>query len=156
MHVHRYEKWWLLFGGGMLLVFIAVIAVNAFAMGMAPPSHMETIDPAKVDQTPPFDKPGLKKIGDNEYELVMTSFVFAFQPNMVEIPKGAKVHFKVTSKDVVHGFQIAGTNVNVMVVPGHISTVTHTFDTAGTYLILCNEYCGAGHHVMAAQIVVKE
>ncbi|MBO8162814.1 MAG: cytochrome C oxidase subunit II [Brevibacillus sp.] len=156
MHLHRYEKMWLMFGGGALLLFVIILTVNAYAMGNMPPSHMQMIEPSKVDETPPFDKPGLRQIGENEYELVMTSFVFGYAPANVEIPAGATVHFIVTSKDVVHGFQIPGTNVNTMVLPGHISRVTQTFAEPGEYLILCNEYCGAGHHVMATKLIVAD
>ncbi|WP_232697210.1 cytochrome c oxidase subunit II [Brevibacillus daliensis] len=155
MHLHRFEKIWLMVGGATLVLFLVVLSVNAYAMGMMPPSHMKMIDPNKVDETAPFDNPGLHETGENEYDLVMSSMVFAFQPNQVEVPVGAKVKFIVTSKDVVHGFQIPKTNVNIMVLPGHISEVTHTFDEPGTYLIICNEYCGSGHQIMAATIIVK-
>ncbi|MBM7620241.1 cytochrome c oxidase subunit 2 [Bacillus tianshenii] len=155
MHMHKYEKWWLLIGGGTLILFLSIIGVSAFAMGHTPPSDHMTINPAKVDETAPFNEPGLKKIGENEYELVMVSQAFSFTPNDIQIPKGATVHFKVTSKDVVHGFAIANTNVNMMITPGHINSITHTFDEAGSYLILCNEYCGAGHQVMSAKIEVS-
>jgi cytochrome c oxidase subunit 2 len=155
MHIHKYEKFWLIIGGIIIISFIAALFVNAFAMGMHPPSHGQTIDPTKVDQTAPFDKPGLRKIGEKEYEAVMTSFVFGYAPASIEVPAGSKVTFISTSKDVVHGFQIPGTNVNMMVVPGHINKVTQTFDKAGEYLILCNEYCGAAHHMMAGKVIVK-
>ncbi|MGP4081779.1 cytochrome c oxidase subunit II [Pseudalkalibacillus sp. R45] len=154
MHLHKYEKWWLMLGGGTLIIFLSIIGISAFAMGHTPPSDHMTIDPKQVDTTAPFDEPGLKKIGDNEYVLVMVAQAFTFLPNEVKIPEGATVHFKVTSKDVVHGFAITKTNINMMITPGHINSITHTFDKAGSYLILCNEYCGAGHQVMSARIEV--
>lgn len=154
MHLYKYEKIWLLLGGGTLVIFLIVVGINAFAMGMAPPSHHETIDPNKVGQTTPFSEPGLKQIGENEYELVIVAQAFAFSPGNIEIPKGATVHFIVTSKDVVHGFQIAGTNVNMMITPGHISRITHTFNETGSFLVLCNEYCGVGHQAMGTTIEV--
>ena len=40
-----------------------------------------------------------------------------------------------------------------MVVPGYISQFTTRF-AAGEYLIACNEYCGVGHHTMAAKMHV--
>ncbi|GAX88509.1 cytochrome c oxidase subunit II [Effusibacillus lacus] len=155
MHIHRYEKYWLMFGGGIIIAFIVALFVNAFAMGMTPPSDLQRVDPKKVEQTAPFDKPGLKQVGPNEYEAVMVSFAFGYNPNQIEVPVGSKVTFISTSKDVVHGFQIPGTNVNMMVVPGHVNKVTHTFDKPGEYLILCNEYCGAAHHMMMAKVIVK-
>ncbi len=41
-----------------------------------------------------------------------------------------------------------------MVTPGWVSTVAHTFKKPGKYLLVCNEYCGAGHQLMAGEIVV--
>ncbi|MDI3328137.1 MAG: cytochrome c oxidase subunit II [Alicyclobacillaceae bacterium] len=155
MHLHRYEKIWLTVGILTLAAFVIVAGINAFAMGAMPPSDRQMIDPTKVDQTPPFNQPGLKKIGPNEYDATMTAFVFGFAPATIEVPVGSTVHFRVTSKDVVHGFQIVGTNVNMMVVPGLVNTASHTFTKPGNYLILCNEYCGAGHQLMAAHVVVK-
>ena len=64
MHMHRLERIWLMIGSGALVVFLLVIGVNAFAMGHTPPSDRDILDPTKVDLTEPFDKPGLKKIGE--------------------------------------------------------------------------------------------
>ncbi|NGQ94193.1 cytochrome C oxidase subunit II [Brevibacillus sp. SYP-B805] len=155
MQVHRYEKIWLAIGGAVLALFIVLLAVNAFAMGMHPPSDMQMIDPQKVDQTPPFDKPGLKQIGEKEYDAFMTAYAFSYAPAVIEVPVGSKVNFHVTSKDVVHGFEIPGTNINFMVEPGFVNSASQVFDQPGEYLILCNEYCGAGHHLMATKIIVK-
>jgi cytochrome c oxidase subunit 2 len=155
MHIHKLEKIWLTIGITMLFVFLAVLGVSAFALGAKPPSeHHHTIDPAKVKETAPFDNPGLRKIGENEYEAVMTAFTFGYAPDKMEIPAGATVRFVVTSQDVVHGFAIPGTNVNMMIVPGEISHVTHTFKEPGEYLILCNEYCGGAHEFMKTTIIV--
>lgn len=156
MHMHRFEKIWLSIGIAMLAVFLIVVGTMAFSMGMAPPSqHHHTIDPTKVEETAPFDNPGLRQTGDNRYEAVMIAYAFGFTPEKMEIPVGATVDFMVTTTDVVHGFYVVGTNINLMVVPGEVSHLSHTFDKPGEYLILCNEYCGVGHEYMATTIVVK-
>jgi cytochrome c oxidase subunit 2 len=156
VHFHRLEKIWLGFGLSMLVLFLLILGVLGFAMGMSPPSvNHHSIDPTKVNETPPFDQPGLKQIGDKEYEAVMTAFVFGYNPGNMEVPVGSTVHFTVTSPDVVHGFEIPGTNVNMMVVPGEVSHVSYKFDKPGEYLILCNEYCGIGHEMMKTTLVVK-
>lgn len=157
MHLHRLERIWLTIGISLLVVFLAVLGIGAFAMGLEPPSShgRGALDPTTVDQTAPFDKPGLKKIGDNEYEAYMLAFAFGYAPDRMEVPKGAKVHFYLTSKDVVHGFAIPRTNVNVMVVPGEINHVVYTFDQPGEYLVICNEYCGVAHEAMKTEIIVK-
>ncbi|RYG73101.1 cytochrome B5 [Lentibacillus lipolyticus] len=160
MHMHKYEKIWLLFGTGTLLVFLIVVGISAFYMGNQPPSCAVTLDPEKVDSTPPFDETGLKQIGENEYQLTIVASAFNYdvgnKDKLVQIPKGATVHFNVTTKDVVHGFELVGTNVNMMLEPGYISTYTNTFDKPGKYTLLCNEYCGTGHHLMTATIEVME
>lgn len=156
MHLHKYEKIWLTFGIGSLLVFLIVIGISAFYMGNQPPSCLTTIDPEKVDTTAPFDKPGVTKIGKDRYQVAIVTQAFAFTPNVIKVPKGATVDFVVTTKDVVHGFEIAGTNVNMMLEPGYVSTYTQKFNKAGEYLILCNEYCGTGHHMMSAKIEVVD
>ena len=160
MKMHGYEKIWLLFGTGTLLVFLIIVGISAFYMGNQPPSCAVTLDPQKVDETPPFDQPGLKQIGEDEYQLTIVASAFNYdvgtEDKVVKIPKGSTVHFNVTTKDVVHGFQLVGTNVNMMLEPGYISTYTNTFKKPGKYTLLCNEYCGVGHHLMAATIEVTE
>ncbi|WP_066065917.1 cytochrome c oxidase subunit II [Neobacillus soli] len=155
MKMHLDEKIWLTLSFGMIMIFMFITGYQAFAYDMEPPSNKEIIDPQKVDQIAPFNKPGITKIGEKEYEVVMTLQVFSFNPGNIEVPAGSTVHFTLTSKDVVHGFEVAETNLNTMVVPGHIQKITQKFDKAGTYLVLCNEYCGAGHQMMSTTITVK-
>ncbi|RXI96239.1 cytochrome C oxidase subunit II [Anaerobacillus alkaliphilus] len=153
--MHKSEKVWLTISFGMIMLFMIATGYQAFALGMAPPGGMETIDPQRVDQIAPFDNPGITKIGEKEYEVVMTLQLFSFTPMNVEVPAGSTVHFRLTSKDVVHGFQIVNTNVNGMIMPGYITDITQTFHEPGEYLVLCNEYCGVGHQFMATTITVK-
>ncbi|QUG42900.1 cytochrome c oxidase subunit II [Psychrobacillus sp. INOP01] len=155
MKMHRAEEIWLIIGVAILVISMAITGYQAFALDMGTPSGLETIDPQKVDETAPFDKPGVYKTRDNEYEVVMTLQIFSFTPMDIEIPAGAEVTFILTSKDVVHGFQVANTNLNAMVTPGHIQRATQKFDEPGEYLVLCNEYCGAGHQMMSTTITVK-
>ncbi|MFC0212221.1 cytochrome c oxidase subunit II [Paenibacillus chartarius] len=164
MHVHRLEKIWIGFGLAMLLVFLLLTGVAAFAFGVNPANshsshehgeHQVTkVVPTQLKTTAPFDMPGLRQIGEGEYEAVVIALAFGYNPDPIEVPRGAKVHFTVTSQDVVHGFEIPGTNVNFMAVPGEVTRMTHTFSEAGDYLVLCNEYCGTGHEAMKMTIKV--
>jgi cytochrome c oxidase subunit 2 len=155
MHIHKGERLWLTFAFIMMAVFLAVITTAAVVDGVVPPSRVQTIDPTKVSQTPPFDKPGLRKVSDGEYEAYYVARIFSFSPDTITVPAGAHVTFYVTSADVEHGFSIPETGVNTMVTPGWVSSVAHTFRTPGTFLLICNEYCGAGHQTMAAKVVVE-
>jgi len=41
-----------------------------------------------------------------------------------------------------------------MAVPGQVATVTVEFDEPGEYGLVCNEYCGSGHHTMEGRLEV--
>lgn len=155
MHVHKYERWWMIFGFSMLAVFLATIGFAAFADNINPPSDLQQVDPTKVAQTPPFDHPGLRKLRDGTYEAYYVAQVFSFTPQTITVPAGAKVTFFVTTPDVVHGFYIAKTDVNMMAVPGWVNSESHIFTRKGTYLLICHEYCGIGHQNMFAKIEVR-
>lgn len=155
MHIHRYEKIWLGFAIGLLALLLAVITTAAVVEGCVPPSRVQSIDPTKVSQTPPFDHPGIHKLADGQYEAYYVGRIFAFDPQKLGIPLGAHVTFYITATDVMHGFSIPETSINTEVSPGWVSSVSYTFRKAGTFLLVCNEYCGSGHHLMAGSIVVK-
>ena len=156
MHMHKFEKIWLIFGGASLLIFLTVLGISAFYLGNQPPSCLTVIDPEKVDTTAPFNKPGLNKVEGKEwdYELVYVASAFSYNPVKAEVPKGATVKIMATTKDVIHGFEVAGTNINMMLEPGYVSEYVAKFDKAGEFLVLCNEYCGTGHHMMNSRIEV--
>lgn len=155
MNVHRYERWWLAFGVTMLIAFLALIGFAAFADNVNPPSGMRQIDPTKVAQTPPFDRPGLHRIGPDAYEAYYVARVFEFEPAILNVRKGSLVRFYVTSADVVHGFFIPGTDINMMAIPGWVNAQEHRFTRPGEYLLICHEYCGLGHQDMFAKIEVR-
>jgi cytochrome c oxidase subunit II len=155
MQIHRYERWWLTFGLVMLFAFLGMIGFAAVADNINPPSGLMQIDPTKVAQTPPFDKPGLHKKSDGTYEAYYVAQIFQFAPAALTIPAGSTVTFYVTSSDVVHGFFIPDTAINMMAIPGWVNVQTHTFATPGEYLVICHEYCGIGHQNMFAKIEVR-
>jgi cytochrome c oxidase subunit II len=137
----------------VLALFFASTAVAAFGHQIHPPSHIETIDPSKalVDQR--FRRQGVSVDRDGRVQARVVGLMFAWLPAEMTIPADTPVTFHLTSIDVIHGFEIVRTNGQAMVVPGYISQFTTRF-AAGEYLIACNEYCGVGHHTMAAKLHV--
>jgi cytochrome c oxidase subunit 2 len=153
--VDLYERVWMVAAGVMIVAFAATIAYGAFARSLHPPSHVETIDPKKVWQSPTFQPLGAIEKPDGSIEVRVIAHMFAFQKPEIRVPAGRPVTFRITSVDVIHGFQIVGTNANTMVVPGYVSQFTTVFDEPGDYLIVCNEYCGLSHHIMHARLIVE-
>ncbi|RCW64955.1 cytochrome c oxidase subunit II [Saliterribacillus persicus] len=165
MHLHKYERIWLIFGISSLVLFLVVLGVGAFYKGTQPPSHLATVDPTKVEEHEAFreENLGLRKVGENDYivSVIASAFNYNFGKDdegntirKIEIPVGSNVLFQATTTDVIHGFQLAGTNVNMMVEPGYINSLKTTFKKTGTYTLICNEYCGTGHHLMAFEVEV--
>ncbi len=108
----------------------------------------------------PFDKaylePKVTQLDDKTYQVYAVAQMWQFQPNQINIPAGSEVDFFVTSKDVVHGFNISEKNVNLMAVYGNINKTTVKFEKPGIYKITCHEYCGVGHQAMQAEVIVNE
>src|SRR5699024_2863902 len=79
MHMHKYEKIWLVIGIASLVAFLAILAYGAFWKGTHPQSAMETLDPENVEASEHFqeDNLGLTKVDDKQYVLnvVATSFI---------------------------------------------------------------------------------
>ena len=111
-------------------------------------------NPAAVGTTAPFADPTLVRTGPNAYSVHMLAHLWAYTPSPLHVPQGAAITFYLTSADVVHGFQVQGTTINMTAVPGIIGYVTYSFAHAGTYNIICNEFCGIEHQSMIGRIIV--
>lgn len=153
--VHAYEKAFLILSGVMLVVFLAALGYAAFAMGFHLPSRADEIPPDRVLETPPFDDPGVHERDDGRLEAVIVARAWGFAPPEIRVPVGREVTFRVTSVDVVHGFNIEGTRVNLMLLPGQVSELAYTFDEPGEHLLICHEYCGVGHHAMVGRVIAE-
>jgi cytochrome c oxidase subunit 2 len=156
MHIDPYEKFWMWGATLIIVVFLVSIGATTFGQALQPPSHVETIDPTTVRSDPRFSEPGVTINADGSATVRVIALMFGFVPGEIRVPRGVPVTFRMTSPDVIHGFQIVKTNGNTMVVPGYVSQFTTRFDRAGEYLIVCNEFCGLGHHGMYARLFVED
>jgi cytochrome c oxidase subunit 2 len=75
---------------------------------------------------------------------------------VLELEKGQSYRLHLTSMDWQHGFSLQPVNINIQVHPGYDMVMTITPDETGTFSIVCNEYCGIGHHTMTGRIHVVE
>lgn len=75
---------------------------------------------------------------------------------ILELEKDQTYRLHLSSMDWQHGFSLQPTNINLQIVPGYEMVVEITPDTAGEYGVICNEYCGIGHHTMVGRIYVGE
>lgn len=129
-------------------VSLALIAYATWGLGINVP--------ACVPASKGFEQASITKHEGKNYEIHYVSRMWAFEPSVVRVPTGSTLDLYVVTKDVTHGLQIAGTNVNLMVVPGAITNGRVHFEKAGTYWIVCHEYCGTAHQNMNARIEVSD
>ena len=74
----------------------------------------------------------------------------------LHVKKGVPYKFEITSKDVIHSFNIHDYVVLVDAVPGRINTVWFVPLEVGEYPIQCREYCGLIHYNMRGTLIVEE
>lgn len=130
------------------VIQLCFIAFAAFYYGLTVPGCVEGMKP--------FTKGEIIRKDDKHYEVHVVAKMWAFEPAVIELPSGSTVDFFLSSIDVNHGFQIVGTNVNLMAVPGSVNYARYTFSKPGRYLILCQEYCGLAHQGMFGAINVSD
>lgn len=160
--MERYEKTFLVLSAAVLVAFLVALAYATIAMHIELPGKAGVI-PIKPGQnvaaavlaTAPFNHPGVTKTGPDQYQVAIVAQAWTYYPREIEVPAGARVTFVVTSVDVTHGFEIPGTRVNMMLIPGYISKLSYRFRKPGNYRIICHEYCGILHHTMTAVLRVK-
>ena len=75
---------------------------------------------------------------------------------ILEFEKDQTYRLHLSSLDWQHGFSLQPVNINLQVHPGYDMVVTLTPNQAGEFSLICNEFCGIGHHNMIGKIYVQE
>lgn len=73
---------------------------------------------------------------------------------VLKLKKGATYTLHLSALDLNHGFSLIPVNINFQVVPGYDYALTVTPNTAGDFRVVCNEFCGVGHHTMVGKVLV--
>jgi cytochrome c oxidase subunit 2 len=74
---------------------------------------------------------------------------------ILELEQGKSYRLHLSAMDYQHGFSLQPENVNLQIVPGYEMVVTVAPNKRGSFAIVCNEYCGIGHHQMVSRLYVK-
>lgn len=163
--LERLETIWFGIAVAMLIMLFAS-TIASFVSGTYPALEGEgghhitgvengRLDPRNLAATP-FATPGLRENADGSLEAFVVARAFAFQPTVLRVPAGRPITFHVTSADVLHGYQVEGTNINATAMPGQVASFTTTFSRTGELGVICNEYCGTGHHNMVNRVIVED
>jgi cytochrome c oxidase subunit II len=74
---------------------------------------------------------------------------------ILELEKDKSYRIHLSSLDYNHGFSLQPINMNLQILPGYETVITLTPNQLGEFGVVCNEYCGVGHHNMLGKIIVK-
>ncbi|HLI46527.1 MAG TPA: hypothetical protein VKU94_04970 [Geobacterales bacterium] len=134
-----------------ILSFFVYALLQGTTIGYQPPSACSVYPAVNTF------KSGVVEIQPGVYEVRIVAARYYFDPSTIILKNPKKVIFEILSKDVLHGFEIVGTNVNVMVLPYYQATFTWDVpsELKGNFMIICNEYCGNGHPNMYAELIIE-
>jgi cytochrome c oxidase subunit 2 len=123
-----------------------------------PQSRVETADPRTLHLGGEFIESNLGSAPQPDGSVIVRAIgqQYSFTPQCILVPTDTPITLRVTSADVVHGFLITGTNVNLNLVPGYVATYSTRFSQPGDYLMPCHEFCGVGHEGMWAHVHVVD
>jgi hypothetical protein len=113
------ERRWGIVVGVIIASLVAVMIVTGLHWSAMPPSRVETIDARTLHVKGEFVEGnlGTSVSPDGKVVVRLIAQQYSFQPACLLVPAGVPVTFRGTSTDVIHGFLVAGTNANVMLVP---------------------------------------
>jgi cytochrome c oxidase subunit 2 len=161
--VHRTEKIWVTIAFVWCMVLFAMMPLWHIRGGQNPSGIRHRVEPgayaARVQQFIADYQVGV----DNGIPVVapppgshvyLQGQMWSWIP-VLRLEEGAPYTLHLSSIDVNHGFSLFPLNINFQVVPGYDYGLRVTPNAAGEYQIICNEFCGVGHHLMLGKVIVE-
>ena len=161
---HKSERTWVAIAFGWCIVLFAMMPLWQVKGGQNPSGIRRKVEPAAFfARTQEFIKQ--YQIGDDRgmpivapppgSDIYLTAMSFQWTP-ILQLEQGKEYILHLSSLDVNHGFSLYPINVNFQVVPGYDYGLRVTPTAAGDFRIICNEFCGIGHHTMVGRVIVLD
>jgi cytochrome c oxidase subunit II len=152
----RVEHRWAIIAASIMVLLIAMAVFAGIHEAVLPQSRIETADPRTLHLGGEFIESNLGSALQPDGSVIVRAIgqQYSFTPQCILVPTDTPITFRVTSADAVHGFLITGTAINLMLVPGYISSIPAQFSTAGERHMPCHEFCGLGHEGMWGRIKI--
>ena len=81
---------------------------------------------------------------------------FEYSQKEIVLKRGQPVVIEITSLDVPHGFSVPDFHARAdVVLPGKVTRVKFTPDRDGTFVYLCDIFCGTGHEQLEGHYIVR-
>ena len=161
---HKTEKVWVAIAFAWCMVLFAMMPLWHWRGGQNPSGIRRKVEPrAFYARTQEFAKQytvgtdrGLPIVqppaGSDVY---MTAMTFQWYP-ILQLTQGETYRLHLSALDVNHGFSLYPLNVNFQIVPGYDYALEVTPTASGDFRIICNEFCGIGHHTMVGRVIVLD
>ena len=160
---HRQEKTWIAIAFAWCLVLFAMMPLWHFRGGQNPAGIRYRVKPddyvARVERFVADYKVGEESgipivAPPPGADVYLLGRMWQWYPAL-RLRMGETYRLHLSSLDLQHGFSLQPLNMNFQVLPGYDHVLTITPTSKGEFTIVCNEFCGAGHHAMTGKIFVE-
>ena len=160
----KQEMLWVKIAFVWCLVLFAMMPLWHFKGGQNPAGTRSRVEPAAfVERVERFIAD--HKVGEEQNipvvapppgsDIYLLAEMWQWRP-VIKLQKGVEYTLHLSSSDVNHGFSLLPVNANFQVVPGYDYALKIVPNEVGDYEVVCNEFCGIGHHNMVGKIIVEE
>jgi len=162
--VHRTEKVWFTIAFVWCMVLFVMMPLWHWKGGLNPSGIRRRVEPAAFQaRVEEFIRE--YKVGEeNGFPIVepppgsdvyLLGRMWSWTP-ILKLRKGVEYTLHISSLDVNHGFSLYPVNLNFQVVPGYDYGLRIVPSEAGEFRLVCNEFCGIGHHLMLGKVIVVD
>ncbi len=160
----HYEKVWVIVAFVWCMVLFAMMPLWHFMGGQNPSGIRARVEPSAFqDRTEQFiadyrigEEQGIPIVAPPPgSDVYLMGMMWRWAP-ILQLESGVEYTLHLSSLDVNHGFNLYPFNVNFQVVPGYDYGLKVTPGEAGEFEVICNEFCGIGHHMMVGKVIVTE
>jgi cytochrome c oxidase subunit 2 len=154
----RIERRWAIVSVGIVALMIFLATFAGVQKATLPQPRLELVDPRTLHIEGEFIESNLGSAlePDGSVTVRVVGQQYSFTPQCIVVPARTPVTFRAASADVVHGFLIQNTNVNLMLVPGYVTSLGARFAKPMHSHMPCHEFCGTGHEGMWANVHVVD
>jgi len=115
------------------------------------------VDEMVAEHTVRVDEKGLPvvhpPVGSDVYILAQN---YHFGKFTLELEKGKTYQLKLAAKEMKHAIVVRELRLQNRIKVGEIKTIEFIPTTAGSFDVVCGEFCGIGHASMVGKIIVTE
>lgn len=161
---HKAEKTWVAIAFAWCMVLFAMMPLWHFKGGQNPSGiRGRTTPEAFMARTQAFIEQ--YQVGEEQSipvveppagaDIYMIGMMWQWRP-VLRLREGVAYTLHLSSLDVNHGFSLYPVNVNFQIVPGYDYGLRIVPYSVGDFRVICNEFCGIGHHTMVGKVLVLD